>query len=339
MEEPRRTPEATAERLAALAREHGRVVRLAADDPLSSEGVAMEAESLFALGVPFGVMPGLLPETAAAYARQPLAGKRVLVTRAAGQAEDTAALLRDHGAEPWLFPVLTFEPPEDGAGVDAAIAELVAGRYGVVLFTSRNGVAALFSALARAGRDTRALAGALVCAIGPGTAAALVERGLRPDLIAREHVGEGLARDVLEALAGARPRVLLARAAVARDALPEALRSAGLTVDVVPVYVTRPASVEAKLVLVGALRRGEIDAVTLASSSTVELLLQALASVVGEEEARGLLGGTVLASIGPVTTGAALRRGLAVEVTAERYTMSGLVDALVAHFAFAASAI
>jgi uroporphyrinogen III methyltransferase/synthase len=118
-------------------------------------------------------------------------------------------------------------------------------------------------------------------------------------------------------------RVLLPRALVAREALPDALRQAGVQVDVVPVYRTLPAGEERRAELTGALRAGTIDIVMLTSASMVDALCDLLG-----EAAPGLLAGVRLASIGPITTEAAQRRGLSVSVTAAKSTVEALVATL-----------
>jgi uroporphyrinogen III methyltransferase/synthase len=152
--------------------------------------------------------------------------------------------------------------------------------------------------------------------------------------VAKEFVGEGLARALLEsAPAGGRRRVLVARALVAREALPDALRAAGHEVDVVAAYETKPPAPESAAPLAHALAARQIDVVTLTSSSTAEHLLGLLGA-----EASALLEGVCLASIGPVTTATAERLGLRVALTARTYSLDGLIEALEAHFEGTASA-
>lgn len=261
------------------------------------------------------------------FERQPLFGKRVLVTRAREQAGGTEALLRDAGAEPVVVPTIVIGPPDDPAPLARAVEELRAGAYAWVAFTSANGVERTWDAIARAGGDARAFGGSRLAAIGPATAAALERHGLKADVQAREFKGEGLAAEMLGAMgaAGQPPRrVLVARAAKAREVLPEALRAAGWAVDVVAAYQTRQperASVEA---LAAELEAGRIDVVTFTSSSTVDNLCDLL----GPDAAR-LLARPCIASIGPITTDTARARGLRVDVTAAEYTLPGLVLALV----------
>ena len=234
-------------------------------------------------------------ETIAWLEQRPLHGRRVVVTRARAQASGLAASLRALGAEVIELPAIRIEPRIDSAEVREAIADLHS--YALVCLTSPNGVRLLFEAMAAQGRDARALANATVAAIGPGTAAALGERGVIADVVPERFVAEAL----VEALAGLeladRP-VLVARAAEARDVLPDALRDRGARVDVVALYETvaeqpAPEAVEAAQAA---------DYVTFTSSSTVRNLLTA----VGDRfprEAR-------VVSIGPVTSEAARDAGL-----------------------------
>lgn len=258
--------------------------------------------------------------------RSALFGKRVLVTRAREQAGGTAALLRERGADPVVMPTIEIHSPSDPEPmIDAAGALEI---YGWIVFTSANGVERFISEIRRQGRDARAFGSTKIAAIGPGTAAALAKVGLVPDLVAKEHKGEGLAEDLVAALAGSKPRVLVARAEVARDVVPDALREAGCEVDVVAVYKTRSPPRPLLEALAALLDAGEIDAVTFTSSSTVEHLCDAL-----EARAVELLSRTTVACIGPVTAETARSRGLRVEVVAPSHTVPGLVEALEKHFA------
>jgi len=259
------------------------------------------------------------------FERRPLFGKRVLVTRAREQAGSTAALLREHGADPVVVPTIAIRAPENQGPLVQAIAALRAGAYGWVAFTSVNGVERTWEGLSAQGGDARAFGVAKLAAVGPATAAALERHGLRADVMAKEFRGEGLAEAMLAAIASGppSPRVLLARAARARDVLPEALRAAGCRVDVVAVYETHPPSGETVDALARALHGGSLDAATFTSSSTVDNFCDLLG-----ERAPELLRRVRVASIGPVTTDAARARGVRIDVTAHEYTVSGLVQAL-----------
>jgi uroporphyrinogen III methyltransferase/synthase len=262
---------------------------------------------------------------------RPLFGKRVLVTRPAGQAGATSEMLRRRGAEPIALPAIAIGPPPDPARVAQAARDL--GGYDVVAFTSENGVTWFFRALDVEGRDARAFGRARVAAVGPGTAAALLPRGVRADIVPTEFVGEALAAAILadpevaSRLAQGRARVLVPRALVGREVLGERLRGAGCEVDVVPVYETRPAPLERRDELVRRLEARALDVVLLTSSSTADSVCDLLGARAPE-----LLRGVVVASIGPVTSATATRRGLVVGVTAAISTSAGLVAALERHF-------
>jgi uroporphyrinogen III methyltransferase/synthase len=265
-----------------------------------------------------------LRETVSWYDQTPLFGKRLLLPRPEAQARATARAIRERGAEPLVVPVIEIVAPPDPEPLERAIRELA--EYAWVLFTSANGVERFFSALARQRRDARAFAGARVAAIGPKTAAAIERYGIVPDLVAKEFVGEGLASALLEA-GDSRGRVLLARALVARDALPDALRRAGFSIDVVPVYETRAVSEPAQAALRQLVTTGKTDAILFTSSSTVTETLSALGT-----DAVALLAGITVASIGPITTGTLLAASVRVDVTADVYTVEGLLDALQRHY-------
>ncbi|MET0595619.1 MAG: uroporphyrinogen-III C-methyltransferase [Polyangiaceae bacterium] len=262
---------------------------------------------------------------------QPLFGRRIVVTRPAHQAEDTAHKLRAKGAEAVMVPSIAIAPPPDPARLKAAIGVL--GSYDLVAFTSANGVDRTFEAIAASGRDARAFGGALVAAIGPGTEAALARHAIIADVVATEFRGEGLAEAILAKFAlhpgpeGKRPRVLILRALSARDALPAALREAGVEVDIVAAYETKPAPAAALESLARDLDAGRIDAVTFTSGSTVRELVGAMGPAAAD-----LLAKTTVAAIGPVTADVARELGLTVGVVAEAYTVAGLIDSLERHF-------
>jgi uroporphyrinogen III methyltransferase/synthase len=247
--------------------------------------------------------------------RRPLHGRRVVVTRARAQASGLAATLRELGAAVVELPAIRVEPRLDSAEVRRAVASI--REYSLICLTSPNGVRLLFEALSAdaAPGDARALAGATVAAIGPGTARALAGHGIAADVVPERFVAESL----VEALAGVEVegrRVLIARAAEARDVLPDALRERGAVVDVVPLYETvreRPddAAIEAAQAA---------DYVTFTSSSTVTNLVEALGD-------RFPTAARVV-SIGPVTSQAARAAGLQVDVEADRHDVTGLLTAL-----------
>jgi uroporphyrinogen III methyltransferase / synthase len=255
------------------------------------------------------------------YERRPLFARRVVVTRARAQAGELSADLEKLGAEVHEFPTIEIGPPEDFGPLDAAIRDL--DSFGLIVFTSVNGVEAFLKRLQHHGLDLRAFPrDAKVAAIGPATAERIERTGLRVDLVPEEYRAEAL----IEAL-GAHPlageRVLIPRAKVAREILPEKLREAGAEVIVPPAYESVPSS-EGKEELSLRLQSGEIDCVTFTASSTVENFVGAF----GAEEAARLLSDTRVACIGPITADAARKHGLRVDAVAREYTISGLVEAV-----------
>lgn len=267
-----------------------------------------------------------LRQTLRWYDTQPLFGRRVLVTRPAHQSAELSRMLRDHGAEPVCVPAIRIEPPEDPGPLSRAVAD--AARYRWVVFTSKNGVSAFFDEVARQGRDARVLGGARICAIGPATSEALAAHGLRPDVVPEEFKGEGAAEAIRAAdpdLAGA--RVLLPRAAVAREALPTMLRESGAAVDVVPAYRTAGASEDDALRFRELIHRHRVDVLTFTSPSTVREVAAALG-----EHADAVAEGFTVACIGPITAEAAKERGWPVHVVPRDYTAPGLLAALVDHY-------
>ncbi|HKN90029.1 MAG TPA: uroporphyrinogen-III C-methyltransferase [Acidimicrobiia bacterium] len=245
------------------------------------------------------------------YEDRPLFGRRVIVTRAREQASGLVERLHALGAATVELPVIEIGEPADGGAALREAARRV-GDYDWVAFTSANAVTRFFAALGEVGSDTRALGGRRVAAIGPGTADALAAAGVRADLVPERFVAESL----LDAFPAGPGRVLLPRAAVARDALPAGLTDRGFAVDVVEAYRTavgRPAP-EALAASATA------HAVTFTSSSTVTNYL----AVAGD-----LPVPPVVACIGPVTADTARANGLTVDVVAAEHTIEGLVDALV----------
>jgi uroporphyrinogen-III synthase len=245
----------------------------------------------------------------------------VLVTRPQEQASRLSAALAARGAQPIEAPAIRIEPPESWEEMDAAITR---GGYDWVVFTSANGVTNFWKRLDAAGAGPRWFAATRVAAIGPETARTLAAYGLRADLVPDEYVAEALVACIADAsdLRGA--RILLPRADIARDALQRGLRDAGAIVDCVVAYHIGPAVASPELL--GQLRQGMIDVVTFTSSSTVRSLIEMLRGEVT------LLSTMVVACIGPVTAASAEAAGLRPDVVAEQYTISGLVEALIAYF-------
>ncbi|HTU77429.1 MAG TPA: uroporphyrinogen-III C-methyltransferase [Solirubrobacteraceae bacterium] len=255
-----------------------------------------------------------LAEQLAWLAPRPLRGLSVAVTRARAQASGLARKLEALGASVVQTPVIRIQPTP-GSRAEA----IDPSPYDLVCLTSANGVAALFERLDDGSHprgDARALAGAKIAAIGPGTARALAGHGVLADVVPERFVAESL----VEALTSLPVRrALIARAREARDVLPDALRARGARVDVLALYETVAEPLQAHTLR--ALAR--VDYVTFSSSSTVRFFLQAA----GED---GLSAGTRIVSIGPVTSAALRAHGLEPHVEAERHDVDGLVAALLA---------
>lgn len=246
-------------------------------------------------------------------------GKTVLVTRAREQASALTAELEALGARCLEAPSIRLVEPEDYAPLDQAIRDLAA--YQWLVFTSVNGVDHFFNRLYGAGKDARALANAKLAAIGAQTAQRLLEHGLKADIVPLEFRAEGII-EVLAPRLNRGEKVLIPRALVARDILPEKLREQGVTVDVVPAYRTVTADTDGTE-LAALLERGDIDLVTFTSSSTVTNLLTLLGP-----EAKPLIAKAKVACIGPITAATCVEHGITPDVVADEYTIKGMVAAI-----------
>lgn len=253
------------------------------------------------------------------FEHKPLFGRKILVPRPAHQAQETARQIRERGAEAVIYPVIEIEAPPERASLVRAAARVQ--DYDWVLFTSVNGVDAFFAALHEQGFDSRRFANCRIGVIGPRTAGAVKVYGIVPDLVAPEFIGEGLAQAVLDA--GEGRKVLLPRALEAREELPNLLRTAGFSVDVVPAYQTKAIGSEKVAGFKGLFEQREVDTVLFTSSSMVESTFTALGP-----NAIELLRQVTVASIGPITTRTAKRLGIDVNVEASVYTIPGLLDTL-----------
>jgi uroporphyrinogen III methyltransferase/synthase len=259
------------------------------------------------------------------FERLPLFGKKVLVTRDQGQSPLLAEPLEELGAEILFVPVIEIADASEASLLDQAIQRL--DSYDWLIFTSANGVRHFVEALDKSDRDLRALK-AKICTIGPATRAAVEALHLRVDVMPKEYVAESL----LEALASADlrgKRVLLPRAAVARDLVPVALTERGALVDVVEAYRTiMPLDAPARAR--EALAR-KPDWITFTSSSTVKNLVAALGET-GSDVLRDFRrAGGRIASIGPITSATARSFGLTIDAEADPHTIEGLVNAIATH--------
>ncbi len=279
----------------------------------------VEAVVSAGIGAPAIVIVGdvvSLREEIAWYDRQPLFGKRILVTRPHHQQREFAEALMAHGGQPILAPTIAIIAPPDPQAARDAVQR--SGDYAWVVFTSQNGVARFFEHLAALQKDARHLGTAKVAAIGPRTAAALARHGVRADLIAPRYIGEELAA-ALRRRAQPNSSVLLYRAKEARDTLYDLLRET-LTVKDCAAYAMEHV-VNAEF----AQKVAACDILTFTSAGTVRGFV---ANFPDAKAASAAANGKIIACIGPVAADEARENGLAVDVVADDFTTEGLLDAL-----------
>ena len=256
------------------------------------------------------------------FENKPLFGKRILVTRRREQAGALSETLSREGAEPIEIPAIEIDMAPSQAQLDNVLTRL--SEFNWLLFTSVNGVDAFFNHLHQHGLDSRKLHGLKVCAIGEVTATALSKYGIQADVVPQQYSSH----DILiclkqEGIKG--KRLLLPCSQTVNQELVHGLSELGAEVEPVVVYHTLPAgSGDSKVKEL--LIKGEVDAITFTSPSTVRGLITLMG---GNVEA---LNKAVIACIGPVTAAAATESRLRVDVVAKKYTTNGLVEALVARY-------
>jgi uroporphyrinogen III methyltransferase/synthase len=252
-----------------------------------------------------------------------LSGKRIVVTRPRTQAGELARRLSALGAEIIELPTISIEPPMDYTPMDRAIARL--HQYDWLVFTSVNGVQSFFNRLRHFGKDSQSIEHLKVVAIGPETAGRLEREGVHVFLVPAKYQAEG----ILEGLDPAEIRgcrILLPRAAKAREILPETLRQWGASVDVVQAYQTvLPQDFQFGLC---ELFKKQIAVITFTSSSTVENFIRLLEG----KDHFPILRGVIIACIGPITARTAIDGGLQVDIVSSEFTIPGLVAAIVRYY-------
>jgi uroporphyrinogen III methyltransferase / synthase len=254
----------------------------------------------------------------------PLSGKTIVITRARLQAGSLARAIEEAGGRVIEFPTIEIQPAADPAALDQAIKDL--NVYDWLMFTSANGVEIFFERLAHIHGSVDQLAAIQCAAIGPETAKRLEAAGVRNCLVPATYRAEGIL-DMLRPEAMRGKRVLIPRAAQAREVLPETLRRWGAEVDVREAYRTAiPKTDTGKLS--ERLRRREIDMITFTSSSTVSNF----ARLFNGRQLAGILGETPIACIGPVTENTVEELGGSAAVSAREFTVAGLVSAMVEYF-------
>lgn len=271
-----------------------------------------------------------------------LSGIRVLVGRARHQAGALSAELRKHGAQVIEIPFIQIRKPRSFKALDSALKNL--DTYDWLILTSVNGVDAMWERMRklrlgegmnRKGQGLRRAAGGKtatgggrlrIAAIGPATRKAIEQRGAKVDVVPKEYIAESVVRSLKAKVKG--KRVLLVRAKVARDVIPQELRKAGAHVDVVEAYETivpRSSQIRLRSALNSEARRPHV--VTFTSSSTAKNFAELLGAK------RAGLDGVLTSSIGPVTSATLRDIGFKVDIAAKEFTIPGLVAAIVDAFA------
>ena len=257
---------------------------------------------------------------------RPLFGRRVLVTASRDQAGDLVALLERSGAEAVEAPVIRIAPLDDLGPLDAACAD--AGRFHWIVFTAANAVTAMLGRLLRGGRDLRALAGARICAAGPGTEAALGRFGISVDLSPDDHTTAGIVRALGETGSLRGSHVLLPTSDIAGPALADGLRAASAEVTEVVAYQVVTVASDTHLDVYRQLLDRRIDVVTFTSGSAVEAFL----AIHGAEQAVDLLNGTIVAAIGLPTIEATRQARIVTAIPVRGSAIDGLVEGIVDYY-------
>jgi len=243
---------------------------------------------------------------------------RVLVTRAKDQAEEFAALLRGHGFEPVVFPVIVFESLAGSPAVNNSLENI--GSYEWLIFTSANGVNFFMQGMTVHGKSVKSLANLKICAVGPKTAQVAEEFGMNIDLIPEDYSAEGVLRS-FECLDIKDSAIMLARAEKGNNVLPEGLKKMGAKVDLVAFYRTiKPVGKEEEL---KSLLHCGIDVITFTSGSTLDNFLAILG-----ENSRDLLKGIKIACISSITAATAEKHGLKLEIIAGNNKTDSLASAI-----------
>ena len=253
---------------------------------------------------------------------KPLHQLRVLVGRAKHQAGALSTELRKFGATVIEIPFIEIRKPQSYKPLDAALKNLE--RYDWLILTSVNGVEAMWQRMAELRLTKESLKHLRIAAIGPATQKAIEKRGVEVDVVPKEYIAESVVRSLRKRAKG--KRLLLVRAKVARDVIPLELRKAGATVDAVEAYETVvPQSSRARLRTVLKSRRRP-QVITFTSSSTVKNFIDLMGKSLAPTLSR--LDGIQLASIGPVTSSTLREMDLRVDIAAKKFTIPGLLDAI-----------
>jgi uroporphyrinogen III methyltransferase/synthase len=257
--------------------------------------------------------------------KKPLAGKRVVVTRATEQAHELARSLEALGAEVVLLPTVSFAAVENSQALEAAIRSLT--EFDWILFTSQNAVRFFCQRIRETNLQVAGLQKPrpMVAAVGIATAAAAAEEGFRVDTVPKNHSGEALAQELWGAI-GDR-KILLPRSNRADDRLPKALREAGANVTEIVAYRTAaPDSLDPKILK--SICDAEVDAIVFASPSAFRFLSEC----VGAAELAELSTRVQFAALGPTTARALREEGMRVEIEASQSSAAGLADSIAKYY-------
>ena len=252
------------------------------------------------------------------FEKKPLFGKGIVITRPGEQSEEFAALLREEGARVIAFPTIRILPPEDYGDLDRAIENIE--KYQWIVFTSANGVRFFFERFCELRNDIRDLRGIKICTIGPATRDRVEEYNIRVDMVPEEYISDGVVKAFRGVdISGA--NVLLPRAEIAGDIIPDGLSELGANVDVATAYKTVNSGEDGETIkeLVDS---GKIDVITFTSPSTVTNFMD----IIGDETT--IPNHIKIACIGPVTENACRKAGLGVDIMQGPYSIPGLVKAI-----------
>jgi len=253
----------------------------------------------------------------------PLAGTRILVGRALHQAGSLSSSLRSLGARVIEIPFIEIRKPQSFAPLDEALVNLQT--YEWLILTSANGVEAMWQRLRKLRIPRARLKHLQIAAIGPATRRAITRHALKVKMMPEEYVAESVVKGLHDKVNG--KRVLLVRAKVARDVIPDSLRAAGALIDVVEAYETVvPEKSKPRLRAIFRNKQQRPHVVTFTSSSTV----RNFAELLGRSKPKGSAFRDVqFASIGPVTSATLRELELPVSIEAREFTMGGLIRAIV----------
>lgn len=257
---------------------------------------------------------------------KPLHQKTIVITRAQSQTTELEKLLVDAGANVYACPMIQFVPTQDTPERQMILSHL--DRFDGLMFTSVNGVHFWIEILKNLGQDVTILSDKPIFAIGPATAQALQEIGLKSESLPEDYRGESLASTILAHVHV--KRLLFPRAVKAREVLIEALSLAGIEVTLLPVYETRPCQ-EGIEKLSALLWHKPVDMITFTSASTVTYLLDAFRNPPAPQTLSALWQ-IDAACLGPITAQTARRNGFNVVVEPSVYTIPSLVQAMIDYY-------